>query len=331
MRLGAVVYQCRGVDFDNCEFSTVALTGLIIIPPASSPSNNNVKLKDCVAFGNSGASQAELQCAVWFSPIRDFDAEYSRSTWGGALEVVGGEYYGSKSHGGLTTSNAASRPAAIRADALSVLIHGCRIDVAGVDSAAVIAGNMDFVQTASAADTPTQYRIGVDRFQFRNNEIISPSSGVVAAVLEPGKPHEIRDNLFRAFSVVGDVLTERNCFYILTTEDEDNAFGGNNDYMTRVLYTGNCHMIMGSEQYSGELSSPFLAAIMTSYAVCLDAFGNLVREETSYQNNGWFEVEGGFTDEGLGPVETLNSIRRPRRWIDTEGLIVEANLRLSEW
>ena len=334
MRLGAVVYQCRGVDFDSCEFSTVGLTGLIIIPPASSPSNNIVKLKGCVAFGNSSASQAELQCAIWASPIRDFNEDYSKDNWGGRLIIAGGSYYGGVTHGDLFVSDNTSRAAVIRADMLDVNISGAYIQVVGESSAAVLAGNMDYIVASNAPSAPVgQHRFGVDRFQFRNNEIMSPSSGVVAAVLEPGKPHEIRDNLFRAFSMVGDVLTERNCFFITTSEDEDNKFGGGNGYMTRVLYTGNCHMIMGSEQYSGKLSLPAYAGIVTSYSVCLDAFGNLQREVDAVQVSSGFLVEDAAppNDEYLGMVEKLNSIRRLLKRIQADGTLANERLRLQEW
>ena len=216
---------------------------------------------------------------------------------------------------------------------IEVSISGAYIQVSGESSAAVLAGNMDYIVASNAPSTPVgQHRFGVDRFQFRNNEIYSTSSGVVIAVLKPGHPHEIRDNLFSSNTEVGATLFDRNCFFITTSEDEDNTFGENNDYMTRVLYTGNCHMIMGGEQFGGVLSSPLSAAVLTSYAVCLDAFGNLQRNEALLQNLAWFAVEVPFDNyPALGPVETMNSVRRSPNRIDVEGQLIAENLRVQEW
>ena len=333
-QFGAIVVQSYQIHADRCVFSTSANTGVVVLPPTLSPGSTEVILTDCEAWGNSLATTPALQCAVWVAPIRNYDVNvpYSRALWCRAVTISGGRYSAGATHGDLFTSVAQPRPAVVRLDAISVVIKNSEL-MAGASTAAVIAGNMDYVETESAAPALYSHRFGVDLFQFRNNEIISPSSGVVAAVLEPGKPHEIRDNLFRDSSVVGDVLTERNCFYITTTEDEDNKFGGNNDYMTRVLYTGNCHMIMGSEQYSGELSLPKYAAIVTSYSVCLDAFGNLQREVDAVQVSNGFLIEGaaGPNDEYLGMVEKLNSIRRLLKRIQADGTLTDERLRLQEW
>jgi hypothetical protein len=187
---------------------------------------------------------------------------------------------------------------------------------------------MDYIETIDAA--PSLHRLGVDLFQFRNNEVVSASAGVVIAVLQPGEPHEVRDNLFRAFNNVGDASPDRYCFFITTARDEDNAFGMNNDYMTRVAYTGNCHMIFGNELSEGQLDNPAKSGIVTSYSVCLDAFGNLIRITSTFQNNGYFDVFG-TADERIGPVETLNSVRRVEYRVDTEGALQPEELRSQEW
>ena len=336
MKLGATVSDCYKVYAERCDFSTEELTGLVVLPPAPplSTSGTELKLVDCRAWGNPVASDVKLKCAVWAAPIRDFGgaSPYSRALWGDSVIIEGGEYTASSSHGNLGLSADQSRAAIVRLDVLNVAIKSASFNTQYSDVASVIAGNMDYVETEAAAPALYSYRFGVDRFQFRNNEI-SGQSGVVIAVLEPGKPHEVRDNLFRSSSLVDDEIPERNCFYITTTEDEDGDFGTNNDYMTRVLYTGNCHMIMGRELPEGQLSLPKYAAIVTSYSVCLDAFGNLQREVDAVQVSNGFLVDGaaGPNDEYLGMVEKLNSIRRLLKRIQADGTLADERLRLQEW
>lgn len=335
LQLGAIIDHSYRIHATRCVFSTVNKTGIVVLPPVVSPGSTEVRLVDCQSWGNLLSATIPLQCAVWIAPIRTFEgaAAYSRTRWCSTVVIDGGEYTAFGPHQDLETSQDSSRPAVVRLDALNVEIKNTKLNATSAGVASVIAGNMDYVNTQSAATALTSYRFGVDRFQFRNNEIFSDLSGIVVAVLEPGKPHEIRDNLFRSSSsVVDDEIPERNCFFITTTEDEDGSFGTNNGFMTRVLYTGNCHMIMGRERPEGQLSLPKYAGIVTSYAVCLDAFGNLKREADATQTHGDFVVEGFVSpDEGLGMVEKLNSIRRIRRRIDTEGLLVEHNLREQEW
>jgi hypothetical protein len=115
-----------------------------------------------------------------------------------------------------------------------------------------------------------------------------------------------------------------------TARDEDNAFGMNNDYMTRVAYTGNCHLIFGNELSEGQLDNPAKSGIVTSYSVCLDAFGNLKREVDAVQTSGYFGIDGS-ADERVGPVEKLNSVRRVLYRIDTEGAAQAEELRVWEW
>jgi hypothetical protein len=333
-QFGAIVVQSYQIHADRCVFSTSANTGVVVLPPTLSPGSTEVTLTDCEAWGNSLATTPALQCAVWVAPIRNYDVNvpYSRSLWCNAVTISGGSYTAGTTHGDLFTSVAQPRPAVVRLDVLNVVIKSSKLTAQGASTAAVIAGNMDYIETESVAPALYSHRFGVDRFQFRSNEVFA-SSGVVIAVLEPAKPHEVRDNLFRSSSLVDDEIPERNCFYITTTEDDDGAFGTNNDYMTRVLYTGNCHMIMGRELPEGQLSLPKYAAIVTSYSVCLDAFGNLQREVDAVQASNGFLVDGaaGPNDEYLGMVEKLNSIRRLLKRIQADGTLADERLRLQEW
>jgi hypothetical protein len=246
------------------------------------------------------------------------------------LKIQGGEYTANAPYADLFLSADAPRPAVIRVEAGNVLIERARIQANGETTASVIAGNMDYVETDSAGPALYSNRFGVDLFQFRNNEVVVASSGVVIAVLTPKKPHEIRDNMFRGFTLVGDSPVDRYCFFLTTTEDENNAFGANNDYMTRVAYTGNCHMILGNELPEGQLESPAKASIVTSYSICLDAFGNLKREDDAIQTSGYFQVDG-VIGERIGPVEKFNSIRRVLKRIDDLGQLQSEDLREQEW
>jgi hypothetical protein len=334
MRVGAIIAECRNVYAERCNFSTLQSTGVVVIPYplASSPETSSVWLVDCLAWGNTGATHAVLKSAVWCAPVRTFGAtsNYSSALWAGSVRIHGGVFGATAGPGNLFSSANASRPAVIRAEALSVVVERARIEANGTGTAAILAGNMDYVETGLAAPSLYSNRFGVDLFQFRNNEVVSSEGGVVIAVLTPKKPHEIRDNMFRGFTLVGDSPVDRYCFFLTTTEDEDNEFGMNNDYMTRVAYTGNCHMILGNELSEGQLENPAKASIVTSYSICLDAFGNLVRETTIIQSSGYFQVFA-TADERLGPVEKLNSVRRALARIDTEGVLQAEQLRDQEW
>jgi hypothetical protein len=328
MPIGAIVSGCRTVLAKGCDFSTTGIAGVVILPPSTSPTSSQVDLIDCRAFGNASANHAALQSAVWAAPVRVYNPLTGAEKWHGVFRIKGGSYSASKTPGDLLTSIGAPRAAVIRVEALRTTIEQTRISATGSDTAAALVGSMDYIETIDAASS--LHRLGVDLFQFRNNEVVSASAGVVIAVLQTGEPHEIRDNLFRAFNNVGEASPDRYCFFITTAQDEDNAFGLGNDYMTRVAYTGNCHMILGNELPSGQLDNPAKSGIVTSYSVCLDAFGNLKREVDVVQISGYFDVFG-TADERIGPVETLNSVRRVEYRIDTEGALQPAKLRDQEW
>jgi len=328
MPIGAIVSGCRTVLAKGCDFSTTEISGVVILPPSTSPTSSQVDLIDCRAFGNASANHAALQSAVWAAPVRVYNPLTGAEKWHGVFRIKGGSYSASKTPGDLLTSIGAPRAAVIRVEALRTTIEQTRISATGSDTAAALVGSMDYIETFDAA--PTLHRLGVDLFQFRNNEVVSASAGVVIAVLQPGEPHEIRDNLFRAFNNVGDASSDRYCFFITTARDEDYAFRMDNDYMTRVAYTGNCHMIFGNELSGGQLDNPAKSGIVTSYSVCLDAFGNLTRINNPYQINGYFHVSG-TDDERIGPVETLNSVRRVLYRIDSEGALQPEQLQTREW
>jgi hypothetical protein len=88
-------------------------------------------------------------------------------------------------------------------------------------------------------------------------------------------------------------------------------------------------MILGNELPEGQLESPAKASIVTSYSICLDAFGNLKREDDAIQTSGYFQVNG--VGERIGPVEKFNSIRRVLKRIDDLGQLQSEDLRAQEW